>query len=366
MHMLFLADGLFPFVVGGMQKHSTMLIKHLSPLVDQITVCTCGPTNAPTPSIDDLLAELVTTKSNVEVLACTFKDTGKLPGHYLRASRRLSRTYLNLAGDLSQYDCIYAQGLTGDAFLKKHPRVMVNLHGLEMFQPAFSLAEALAKRLMRPHFRRQIRLGWKLVSLGGKLGDILLAQGARKDQIVVLPNGVDDFWFDTPNAAKPSGQIRFLMVGRNEYRKGFHVLQEALSILEEPIELHLAGDWPKIKSTHHNVTYHGVVRDKHELIKIVDSCDVLLLPSLSEGMPTVVLEAKARGLRIIASDVGAMSNLQENLINANNPKQLAQTMQSSEIKGLKSLSKDYRWNRIAASTTEVFIEDEASGNVGIF
>lgn len=355
MHVLFLADGLFPFVVGGMQKHSTMLIKHLSPLVDQITVCTCGPTNAPSPPTEDMLAELVTTKSNVEVLACTFKDTGKLPGHYLRASRKLSQTYLNLAGDLSQYDCIYAQGLTGDAFLNKHPRVMVNLHGLEMFQPAFSRKEAVAKRLMRPHFRRQIRLGWKLVSLGGKLGDILLAQGARKEQIVVLPNGVDDFWFDTPKATKPSGQTRFLMVGRNEYRKGFHVLQEALSILDEPIDLHLVGDWPQIKSTHHNVTYHGVVRDKHELIKIVDSCDVLLLPSLSEGMPTVALEAKARGLGVIATDVGAMSTIEDDLISPGDAERLAKSMQA-EHTGLSknALNANFRWSEIARRTIKEF------------
>lgn len=358
MHVLFLADGLFPFVVGGMQKHSTMLIKHLSLLVDQITVCTCGPTNAPPPPTEDMLAKLVTTKSNVEVLACTFNDTGKLPGHYLRASRKLSQTYLNLAGDLTQYDCIYAQGLTGDAFLKKHPRVMVNLHGLEMFQPAFSRQEAVAKRLMRPHFRRQIRLGWKLVSLGGKLGDILLAQGARKEQIVVLPNGVDDFWFDTPKATKPSGQTRFLMVGRNEYRKGFHVLQEALSILDEPIDLHLVGDWPQIKSTHHSVTYHGVIRNKDEMIKIVDSCDVLLLPSLSEGMPTVVLEAKARGLGVIATDVGAMSELGEHLLQTNDTEQLAQSIRNAEMKTPSGLSRDYSWKSIAASTLSVLDVNE--------
>ena len=309
MHVLFLADGLFPFVVGGMQKHSTMLIKHLSPLVDQITVCTCGPTNAPPPPTEDVLAELVTTKANVKVLACTFKDTGKLPGHYLRASRKLSQTYLNLAGDLSQYDCIYAQGLTGDAFLKKHPRVMVNLHGLNMFQPSFSWKESVEKCVIRPLFVKQIRLAWKVVSLGGKLTDILQANGVRQERIVELPNGVDDVWFDTPKLSRTMNSTRFIMIGRNDPAKGFHVLQEALSNLDEPIQLHLVGDWPQIKSTHHNVTYHGVVRDHRRMMEIMDSCDVLLLPSFSEGMPTVILEAAARGVVSVASDVGAISEI---------------------------------------------------------
>ena len=54
----------------------------------------------------------------------------------------------------------------------------------------------------------------------------------------------------------------------------------------------------------------------------LDECDVLLLPSLSEGMPTVVLEAMARGLKIIGTDVGAMSELQEDLISHGNTRRL--------------------------------------------
>ena len=156
MHLLFLADGLFPFVVGGMQKHSTMLIKHLSPLVDQITVCTCGDLNAAPTQEQDILKELITSKDNIQVFTCSFEDDGRLPGHYLRANRKLSRTFLKLAGDLSQYDWIYAQGLTGDAFLEG-TNAFYESSWIEMFQPAFSKKEAVVKQLIRPHFRRQIR-----------------------------------------------------------------------------------------------------------------------------------------------------------------------------------------------------------------
>ena len=351
MHVLFLADGLFPFVVGGMQKHSTMLIKHLSPLVDQITVCTCGEVNALPPAKEDILEELITSKDNIHVLTCTFEDRGKYPGHYLRASRKLSRNYLHLAGDLSRFDCIYAQGLTGDAFLEKHPRVLVNLHGLEMFQPAYSLKESFAKRLMRPTFKRQIRQSWKVVSLGGRLSDMLKANGARDEQVVVLPNGVDGVWFDRPPLVSKGEDTRFLMVGRNEYRKGFHILEKALLLLKKPIELRLVGDWPKLKASHHNLTYHGVVRDKEQMIDIMDSCDVLLLPSLSEGMPTVVLEAMARGLQVVGTDVGAMSDLQEELLPPGDSQALAaavrQCVKPTEQPRLPSR---YRWEEIARNT----------------
>ena len=47
MRLLFLTDGLSPFVLGGMQQHSTMLVKHLAPLVDHVTVMHCGNLNEP-------------------------------------------------------------------------------------------------------------------------------------------------------------------------------------------------------------------------------------------------------------------------------------------------------------------------------
>ena len=185
---------------------------------------------------------------------------------------------------------------------------------------------------------------------------MLPEKGARDEQVIVLPNGVDDFWFNSPKASKTDDQIRFLMVGRNEYCKGFHVLQEALSLLDEPIELHLVGDWPKINSTHHNVTYHGVVRDKHELMKIVDSCDVLLLPSLSEGMPTVVLEAKARGLQVIGTDVGAMSELQDDLLPPGDAKNLASAIREIGVGTMQSdLPVHYKWEEIARWTFDALI-----------
>lgn len=52
--------------------------------------------------------------------------------------------------------------------------------------------------------------------------------------------------------------------------------------------------------------YHGLVTDPVNLQSIMDACDVLLCPSYSEGMPNVIMEAMARGLAIIATDVGAV------------------------------------------------------------
>jgi len=55
------------------------------------------------------------------------------------------------------------------------------------------------------------------------------------------------------------------------------------------------------------ISYAGEIRDENKVRQQIDECDCLVCPSYAEGMPTVILEAMARGLAIIATDVGAVS-----------------------------------------------------------
>ena len=357
LRVLFLADGLVPFVLGGMQQHSTQLVKHMAPLVESITLVHCGALNGDVPPSNEVLAELGN-QDNVDVIGLPFRDDGFLPGHYIRASLRVSRAFCEAIGDrLSSYDAVYAQGLMGDAFLDKHPKVIVNLHGLEMFQPSYSWRERLGKQLMKGIFRRQIRKAWRLVSLGGQLTDILVEQGADLTSISVIPNGIESKWIltrkeiETKAAKRSAGSIKFVMVGRNEYRKGFHILQKAMRSLEQPIELHMIGDWPHWDTGIHCVVHHGVIRERQKLMTTLDDCDVLLLPSLSEGMPTVVLEALARGLHVIGTDVGAMSAIEDELITAGDSEQLSFSIsQMSKNVEAGSLPDIYTWEKVAQMT----------------
>ena len=58
-----------------------------------------------------------------------------------------------------------------------------------------------------------------------------------------------------------------------------------------------------------NVFYHGLIEETKIITNILDEMDILICPSYSEGMPNVILESMARGLAIIATDVGASSLL---------------------------------------------------------
>ena len=360
MRLLLLTDGLAPFVTGGMQQHSTLLAKYMAPLLKHLTVMHCGPINGEVPGSEEVLAEL-DHPSNVYLIGVPFMDHGKLPGHYLRASKKLSQRYLKEAGDLSSYDAIYAQGLTGDAFLGKHPKVMVNLHGLNMFQQGFTLRERLAKSWLRPLFRKQVINAWRAVSLGGRLTDLLIDIGVSEDRIAVIPNGIESKWILSKEELRKKAErrkgkaLRFVMVGRNEFTKGLHILQAAMVELNDPIELHMIGDWPEWDSGIHNVVHHGVIRDKNTLMSTLDECDVLLLPSLSEGMPTVILEAAARGLPAIATNVGAVAEVvpQKNVIEPGNMKVLRYQMsESMNATSNREVIRPDTWDEIANQTYE--------------
>jgi glycosyltransferase involved in cell wall biosynthesis len=168
---------------------------------------------------------------------------------------------------------------------------------------------------------------------------MLLEQHVPQDRIAVIPNGIESQWILneeqlTARFTRRKGHSkRFVMIGRNDFCKGLHILQQALAGLVEPIELHLIGDWPSWDTGIHQVVHHGLIRDKGQLMGLLDECDVLLLPSLSEGMPTVILEAMARGLSVIATDVGACSELvsSDRLIPPGDASQLARAIAGGSV-----------------------------------
>jgi glycosyltransferase involved in cell wall biosynthesis len=128
--------------------------------------------------------------------------------------------------------------------------------------------------------------------------------GFPEDQIVVKPNFVDP---DPGIGAGGGGYALF--VGRLSEEKGVRLLAHAWSALGE-IPLWVAGDgplndlpWPK-----------GTVilgnQPHPRIIELMKAADVLICPSgCYECAPLAVLEAFACGLPVIASDLGALTEM---------------------------------------------------------
>jgi glycosyltransferase involved in cell wall biosynthesis len=151
------------------------------------------------------------------------------------------------------------------------------------------------------------------------------------DKLVVIPNGIDvdavtsesshqetvlpfDRWPRSTYAQEQLGISEttpaLLFVGRFDHQKGIDVILSKADELLTQLPLHhliLLGDGPlKVdmqclasRSPHEQRIHFAGQRD--DVLKWMQSCQLLLLPTRYEGMPNVVLEAMASGLPIVTS-----------------------------------------------------------------
>jgi glycosyltransferase involved in cell wall biosynthesis len=133
------------------------------------------------------------------------------------------------------------------------------------------------------------------------------------------PLHVLEFGVDTSIAehVRTSGRpVRIGNVGRLVELKGQRFLLDAFALLSEStnMELHFFGDGPdrvdlerraaSLPAT--RVFFHGAVLDRNA---IYESIDVLAVASRMEGLSLVIMEAMARAIPVVASDVGGNSRL---------------------------------------------------------
>jgi len=130
--------------------------------------------------------------------------------------------------------------------------------------------------------------------------------------------GVDDPFLERPVPLDAAGPM--LCIARLERRKGHSVLLDAIGSIRQQqpdLRVELIGDGPLRKSLQtaldrrglsRHVTLKGWLAPK-QVVDSLDRCRCLVLPSLAEGLPVVVMEAFARGRPVIAADVGGITEL---------------------------------------------------------
>jgi glycosyltransferase involved in cell wall biosynthesis len=262
-------------------------------------------------ALDDFPAEV---RSRIKSLVVVPPKAGRYPGHYLHDCQRYSRVLLDRYREENVgADFVYAQGLTGIAFGAARrgatdlPPVGVNQHGYEMFQKAANLRAWLEQFVLRGQVVALDRSADIVFTFPRKIRAIVERRcKVPSERLVEVPNAIDGSWIVAHRPA-PTAKRRFLFIGRHERRKGVPELLESIAPLRASgVEFHFVGPIPEqLRLERDDVVYHGTVTDTATLQGILDSSDVLLCPSFAEGMPTVVLEAMARGLAVIATDVGA-------------------------------------------------------------
>jgi|LauGreDrversion4_2_1035121.scaffolds.fasta_scaffold37690_2 glycosyltransferase involved in cell wall biosynthesis len=314
MKIALLTDGITPYCIGGMQRHSSNLCKHLLELGYEVTLVHCVYNNQKLPRNQEVKLSF-NNHSNLTVFGLKFPSLGRMPGHYLRESHQYSIDIFNkLKEDWSAFDIVIAKGFTAwhllDLKRKKKINVgpiAVNFHGLEMFQTPATFSERIKSWLLKDPVKWNLKHADYVISYGGKITEILTRLKIEKPKIAEVPSGIDSEWVVSERIQNE--QPVFVFLGRYERRKAIEEINVALK-KHSDIQFHFIGDIPfrkRIKSK--NITYHGPQTEKYSICKLLDSCDAIVSPSFSEGMPNVLLEGMARGLVPIATNVGAVQVL---------------------------------------------------------
>ncbi len=192
----------------------------------------------------------------------------------------------------------------------------------------------------------QVLFGWLTVTAA----DVVLAPSeatARElvrdygaGEVELLPNVVGALPAEPvplPRPAPPEGFWLFL--GRLRIRKGVEILLEALRLLQGEAaraELWIAGDGEHRRRLERTVRELGL-QDRVRFLgrcgapavrTLLGQCRALVVPSIYEGMPLVVLEAMAAGAPVVASAVSGIPEVVQDrvtgwLVPAEDPQALA-------------------------------------------
>ena len=159
-----------------------------------------------------------------------------------------------------------------------------------------------------------------VVAVAKEQVDCLAAAGVRRERIHSIANGIE---MVEPASHQARLQARrhfhcepedtvFAAIGRLAPEKNLQLLLRAVARIGRgaPIRVLVAGDGPEAQALAQQVKALGL-ESQVTLLGVLDDCaplyaamDMLALPSLSEGMPLVVLEALAAGKPVLASAVG--------------------------------------------------------------
>lgn len=135
-----------------------------------------------------------------------------------------------------------------------------------------------------------------------------------------IPNGVETDRF-TPIERPENPKVKIVFIGRLIPRKGFHRVVRALpkvrTLTNIPFTVEVVGTGvhraeldilAEQLGVSQFISYVGMV-PYDQLEKSYQYADIFVLTSLSEGMPSVILEAMGAGLPVIASNVGGNNEI---------------------------------------------------------
>ncbi len=160
-----------------------------------------------------------------------------------------------------------------------------------------------------------------VLTVSNKSKAILEDMRVGKNKIKVVFNAVEssklveDTFVRTIDHTKP---FLFVAAGRLSHEKGYDILLRACSQLKKSVDnfkVDIYGHGPdeaRLKAEVEELGLSGVVEFKgfvDDVLPVLRNADVLVLPSRSEGMPNIILEAWSQKLGVVSTAVGGVPEM---------------------------------------------------------
>lgn len=194
-----------------------------------------------------------------------------------------------------------------------------------------------------------------------EVGQQIAVPKTKIDQVVYTGLNLDKFDFKLSiSSSKP---LRLISIGRSHWKKDYPTAIKACKILKDNhIDFHYtiigaSGDEETLFLVHElglsdHVTLTGKM-SQDQVFQEVQKSDLMLLPSIEEGIANVAVEAMALGTPVISTDCGGMQELiihnkEGWIVPTRNPQAIAE-----EVMRFQTLEKEQLKQIIQAARTKV-------------
>ena len=242
-------------------------------------------------------------------------------GSKLRKLLRAFSSYLRFLAALLQMDILHVNMAADASFYRKkifidtaaffHKKILIHEHGGDFQSFYYKKNNEIGRRLIR----KTLNKAQVFVVLSQSWADFFKPI-VNKEKIVILENAV--LIPPTPKTSYDDHNLLFL--GRLCKEKGIAELLDAVSVTSQKypdIRLYLGGVWEdddlktKAAALKKRVKYLGWIDDKKKE-RCMEKCSVFVLPTYFEGQPVSLLEAMAKGMAVVSTEVGGIPQIVAN------------------------------------------------------
>jgi len=160
-----------------------------------------------------------------------------------------------------------------------------------------------------------------ILAVSEKSSRILQEMGVPPEVIKVVPNAIEDHKLvpvEFRREVAPPKNLTGICAGRLSFEKGQDVLVDAVAGIKEyapEFRIDIYGHGPEEENLKKQIAEKGVAKQiklcgfVDNILPVLKNADFMILPSRSEGMPNILLEAWSQKLAVISTSVGGVPEM---------------------------------------------------------